>query len=55
MRRAGHVATWERKEKYKGFDGKARRKETTWKTKALMGGCDQNGFWGDWLEGGGVD
>jgi hypothetical protein len=26
-----------------GFDGKARRKETTWKTKALMGGWDQNG------------
>jgi hypothetical protein len=42
---------WERKEKYKGFGGKARRKETTWKTKALMGGWDQNGSWGDWLEG----
>jgi hypothetical protein len=26
-----------------GIDGKARRKETTWKTKALMGGWDQNG------------
>jgi hypothetical protein len=26
-----------------GFDGKARRKETTWKTKAQMGGWDQNG------------
>jgi hypothetical protein len=26
-----------------GVDGKARRKETTWKTKVQMGGCDQNG------------
>jgi hypothetical protein len=26
-----------------GFDGKARRKETTWKTKAYIGGWDQNG------------
>jgi hypothetical protein len=26
-----------------GFDRKARRKETTWKTKAYMEGWDQNG------------
>jgi hypothetical protein len=26
------------------------RKETTWKTKAWMGGWDQNGPEGDWLE-----
>jgi hypothetical protein len=26
-----------------GFGGKARRKKTTWKTKALLGGWDQNG------------
>jgi hypothetical protein len=26
-----------------GFGGKARRKETTWKTKAWVGGWDQNG------------
>jgi hypothetical protein len=40
----------------KGFDGKARRKETTWKTKAEMEGWDQNGSreisWGsvDWIQ-----
>jgi hypothetical protein len=34
---AGHVARVE------GFGGKPRRKETTWKTKAWMAGCDQNG------------
>jgi hypothetical protein len=29
---------WERRGMCtQGFDGKARRKETTWKTKALMG------------------
>jgi hypothetical protein len=33
MRRAGHVEGEERKV-YKVFGGKARRKETTWKTKA---------------------
>jgi hypothetical protein len=32
----GEVSVW-------GFGGKARMKETTWKTKALMGECDQNG------------
>jgi hypothetical protein len=26
-----------------GIGGKARREETIWKTKALMGGWDQNG------------
>jgi hypothetical protein len=31
------------------FGGKARGKETTWKTKALMGGWDQDGSYGDWL------
>jgi hypothetical protein len=30
-------------------DGKARRKETNWKTKAEMGEWDQNGSQGDWL------
>jgi hypothetical protein len=35
---------WERGEKFvQCFDGKARREKTTWKTKALMGGWDQNG------------
>jgi hypothetical protein len=32
-----------------GFDEKAIRTETTWKTKAYMGGWDQNGSQGDWL------
>jgi hypothetical protein len=32
-----------------GFGGKARRKETTRKTKAYMGGWDQNESYGDWL------
>jgi hypothetical protein len=40
MRRAGHVARIE-EECVQGFDGKARRKETTCKT---IGGWDQNGF-----------
>jgi hypothetical protein len=35
-----------------GFGGEARRKETTCKTKALMGGWAQKGPWGDWLGGG---
>jgi hypothetical protein len=30
-------------ESVQGFSGKARRKETTWKTKAQMGEWDQNG------------
>jgi hypothetical protein len=34
-----------------GLGGKARKKEITWKTKAKMGGWDQNGSWGDWLGG----
>jgi hypothetical protein len=43
MRWAGHVARMGKKRKvYKVFDWKARRKETIWKTKAWMGGCDQN-------------
>jgi hypothetical protein len=42
MRLAGHVARmWE--ECVQGFDGKARRKETTWKNEAYMGEWDQNG------------
>jgi hypothetical protein len=32
-----------------GFDGKFRRKEMTWKTKAQMGGWNQNGSYGDCL------
>jgi hypothetical protein len=42
---------WDRREKYKSFGGKARRKERTRKTKARMGGWDQNGPQGDWLRG----
>jgi hypothetical protein len=35
MRWAGHVARMgEEMKMYKSFDGKARREETTWKTKA---------------------
>jgi hypothetical protein len=36
-------------ESVKGFGGKARGKETTWNTKAWMGGRNQNGSYGDWL------
>jgi hypothetical protein len=42
MRWAGHVAHMG-EESVQGFGGKARRKETTWKTKAKVGGWDQNG------------
>jgi hypothetical protein len=38
-----------------GFGGKAQRKKATWKSKALMGGWDQNGSYVDWLGGGGVE
>jgi hypothetical protein len=38
-----------------GFGGKARRKETTGKIKAQMGGWDQNGSYGDWLGVCGLD
>jgi hypothetical protein len=41
MRCAGHVARMG-EEFVQGFDGKAGRKGTTWKTKAWMGGWDQN-------------
>jgi hypothetical protein len=34
MRWAGHVARMGEERKVQGFGGKARRKETTWKTKA---------------------
>jgi hypothetical protein len=34
MRWAGHVARMGEKRNVQGFGGKARRKETTWKTKA---------------------
>jgi hypothetical protein len=45
MRWAGHVARFGRGEKSaQGFGGKARRKETTWKTKAWVGRWDQNGY-----------
>jgi hypothetical protein len=30
-------------ENVQGFGGKAQRKETTWKTKAKIGGWDKNG------------
>jgi hypothetical protein len=46
MRWAGHVARMG-EECIQGFDGKARRKETTWKTKAYMGGWGQNESQGD--------
>jgi hypothetical protein len=36
MRWAGHVARMG-EENAQGFDGKARRKETTWKSKTQMG------------------
>jgi hypothetical protein len=42
MRWAVHVARMG-EESVQGFGGKARRKETTWKIKASMGGFDQNG------------
>jgi hypothetical protein len=42
MRWAGHVARMGEKS-VQGFGRKARRKETTRKTEALMGGWDQNG------------
>jgi hypothetical protein len=46
---AGHVARMgEERNVYKVLM-RARRKETTWKTKAYMGGWDQNGSKGDWL------
>jgi hypothetical protein len=32
-----------------GFDGKFRRKEMTWKTKAQIRGWNQNGSYGDCL------
>jgi hypothetical protein len=34
---------WDRRGKCTGFGGKARRKDTTWKTKEEMRGWDQNG------------
>jgi hypothetical protein len=41
---AGICGTYGRGEEcVQGFDVKARRKDTTWKTKAKMGGWDQNG------------
>jgi hypothetical protein len=46
IRWAGHVARMG-EECIQGFDGKARRKETTWKTKAYMGGWDRNESQGD--------
>jgi hypothetical protein len=38
-----------------GFGGKARRKEITRKTLACVGRWGQNGSWGDWLGGCGLD
>jgi hypothetical protein len=44
MRWAGHVARMGEEIKvFQGFGGKARRKETTWKTKALVGRWNKNG------------
>jgi hypothetical protein len=34
MRWAGHVALMREEKRVQGFDGKARRKDTTWKTEA---------------------
>jgi hypothetical protein len=42
MRWVGHVACMGEERKVQGFRRKARRKETTWKTKAQMGGWEQN-------------
>jgi hypothetical protein len=42
MRWAGHVARMG-EEMEQGFGGKARRKETTWETKAYVGGWYHNG------------
>jgi hypothetical protein len=42
MRWAEHVACMG-EECVQGFDGKARRKENTWKMKAWMGGWEKNG------------
>jgi hypothetical protein len=38
-----------------GFGGKAQRKEVTRKTKAWMGGWDQNGSHGNWIGGCGLN
>jgi hypothetical protein len=43
---------WRGEKHAQGFGGKARRKETTSKTKAKGGGLDQNGPYGDWRGGG---
>jgi hypothetical protein len=43
----------ERRDKsVQGFGEKARRKETSWKTEALMGGWDQNISWETGWRGG---
>jgi hypothetical protein len=55
MRWVGHVARMKEEEEcVQGFDGKARRKEKTWKVKAQIG-WDQNGSYGDWLGECGLD
>jgi hypothetical protein len=43
---------WERRKKssLQVFGGKDRKQETTLKTEQQMGGWDQNGSWGVWLE-----
>jgi hypothetical protein len=46
MRWAGHVAHMGGEKRVEGFGGKARGKESTWKTKAWMGEGDQNGLGG---------
>jgi hypothetical protein len=42
---------WDREESVPGFGGIARRKDSPRKTEAQMGGWDQNGSLGEWLEG----
>jgi hypothetical protein len=38
-------------QRVEGFGEKTQRKETGWKTKAQMGGWDNNGSQRDWLGG----
>jgi hypothetical protein len=39
------------KKSVQDFGGKSQRRETTQKTEALTGRCNQNGSFRDWLEG----
>jgi hypothetical protein len=51
IRWAGHVASMGKERSVQGFGGKTRRKETTRRTEALIGGWDKNVSWRDWLGG----